>query len=1288
MTQCRAPEVRQWYHVRTMAQVASSPAVSSTEPYSVRLELTPVGASQSPVFDVYLEDLQVQGIERGEARLDFAEPHWYSFLDHFLRGDVVLHKQALEFGVELATRLVGKDRIKKAWDRALQRRNGRPVRLELVLPSQLPCSGKASGIALDEIPFELMASGEAGFWFRRPGWSLVRTFAGLPAMPYRLPTDSRALLVWANPAVPKDDGSCSTLPQSIFDAHEASFQREAASLGMEVRPPGRRVTRDGLATQLRDGRETQVLALVVHGAPKGGSLVLHAKTEGDEAEYVLPRDLGALCKTGGVRVAFLWACHGARRHALRSSVVLALLEPDHGDLAAVVASHAALVAERTTRFVGPLLRSLRGISEGDLERAVTEARYVALPEDDVQWAAPVYYARPLHGRSVTLAESIAQSIVEPEGITERRVVFGAPAARSWFRGREDESKRTLGIVKAHRLVTLTGMPGIGKTALAVEVSQRALEDAALALTQGFWVDLSAKLSAAVLRDDLALLFGISPDRCPSDLALARAINSSQTLVVLDNAEDLLQSDADGLRALIDTLLRHTKGLRMLVTSRRALGHLDGVEEHISHVGRIAPGVDREVFVAVAGERLEAEPRDEATLHSLMLALEGHPQSIVLIAGQVGRGLSLRELKTRVEAEDAEVVREAALLDEELGGADSKLRTRRLVSSLNLSFAPLIKTAPRAAEMFVWLAAFPSGLPEVLATQVFGDEAKRWAAQLLAMNLIERRGPDLRWVLPGPVRWYARARRDSQFEGRVVLERERRDELLERSVQALAGWLEVLNGKLGKTGSAAACARAQDDGANVIAVALIAQNELPTNRQLISGLASSFAHYSALANYSGLHSEAVSIGERIFPVFARSQDPASIALVAERLGDLYVRTARLAEAQRFYEQALPIYRDIHERLGEADTLQSLGDLCVRTDRLAEAQQFYEQALPIFRDIHERLGEANTLQSLGDLYVRTARLAEAQQFYEQALPIYRDIQERLGEANTLKSLGALYVLTARLAEAQRFYVQALPIYRDIHSRRGEANTLKSLGDLSVRTDRLAEAQRFYEQALPIYRDIHDRLGEANTLQSLGNLYVRMARLAEAQRFYEQALPIYRDIHDRLGEANTLQGIGSLALANHKAPEAFNWYLASLKIQRTVADRLGQGGTHGYLARAAAQAGRSERALVLAARAFALFLEVNDRFGQMLVASDALSLLDQRNDEGVAPVLVFAWATARLIDDSRSQQYEPIIRELGIDPELVSLEELREQAAADMHATFARYEQILADRNEDPYSPLVPQ
>ena len=65
-------------------------------------------------------------------------------------------------------------------------------------------------------------------------------------------------------------------------------------------------------------------------------------------------------------------------------------------------------------------------------------------------------------------------------------------------------------------------------------------------------------------------------------------------------------------------------------------------------------------MAVAGERLAAEPVDETTLDALVRALEGHPQSIVLVAGQVGRGLSLRDLKARIDAEDAEVVRDAAL----------------------------------------------------------------------------------------------------------------------------------------------------------------------------------------------------------------------------------------------------------------------------------------------------------------------------------------------------------------------------------------------------------------------------------------------------------------------------------------------------------------------------------------------------------------------------------------------------------------------------------------------------
>lgn len=758
-----------------MTQAAGSRSFQSMEPYSVTLELVPAGAPGSPVFDVSLRDHQVAGTAQGDASLDFAD--WRAVLSNFLRGEVVRHVDARAFGTELATRLLGQRAVKQTWDRALQRRNGRPVRLELVLPAVMPGVDAASGIAIEELPFELMVGSDGEFWFRQPGWSLVRTFAGLPERFYLLPARSLALLAWANPLVPNDNGEVSILPPTIFEEHEAAFHQEAASLGMTVLPPCRRATREELSSRLSAASETPLLSLVAHGEGKGGALLLHADAGTDEPESVLARDLGAMCKTGGVRVALLWSCHSAKRHVLRSSVVAALLHPDQGDLAAVVASHAALIADRTPLFGATLLRSLRRVAAGDLERAVAAARH-ALPEDDVQWAAPVYYARPLQGRSVTLEQAIEESLAELTASPGRQMIIGAPEARSWFRGRQAETSRALGKLKTHRLVTLTGMPGIGKTALAIAVSHEAMAESSLAFQAGYWLELSTKTSTVALREELTELFRFKAEQCPTVRALAQKMGEQRVLLVLDNAEDLLSTDGAGFRSLLDTLLRYAPGLRLLLTSRRAVGHLDGAEEDALPVGRLVPGVDHEVFVAVAGGRLVAEHADPATVNALVEALHGHPQSIVLVAGQVGRGLSLSELKVRVESEDADVVSEAAPFDQETEETDEKLRTRRLVSSLNLSFTPLFRSSPLAAEVFVWLATFPVGLPQVLLREIFGDDANRLAGRLLALNMVELSDSDQRFFLPGPIRWYALKKQE------IVISPSRHAVLEERTSRAI------------------------------------------------------------------------------------------------------------------------------------------------------------------------------------------------------------------------------------------------------------------------------------------------------------------------------------------------------------------------------------------------------------------------------------------------------------------------------------------------------------------------
>ncbi len=364
-------------------------------------------------------------------------------------------------------------------------------------------------------------------------------------------------------------------------------------------------------------------------------------------------------------------------------------------------------------------------------------------------------------------------------------------------------------------------------------------------------------------------------------------------------------------------------------------------------------------------------------------------------------------------------------------------------------------------------------------------------------------------------------------------------------------------------------------------------------------------------------------QEALPLFRAIEHRLGEATTLWSLGDLYVRAARLADAEKCYEEALPLYRAIGSRLGEANTLRSLGDLYVRTARLADAEKRYEEALPLFRAIEARLGEANTLRSLGDLCVRTERLADAEKRYEEALPLYRAIEARLGEATTLWSLGDLYVRTARLADAEKCYEEALPLYRAIESRLGEANTLRSLGDLYVWTERLADAAKRYEEALPLFRAIQDRLGEANTLKSLGDLYVRTARLADAAKRHEEALPLFRAIQDRLGEANVLMSLGNLYTRTDRLADAEKRYEEALPLFRAIQDRLGEANTLRFLGDLYMQMDRSADAEKRYAEALPLFRVIQDRLGEantlrslgdVYVRTDRLADAEKRYEEAL--------------------------------------------------------------------------
>ena len=137
-----------------------------------------------------------------------------------------------------------------------------------------------------------------------------------------------------------------------------------------------------------------------------------------------------------------------------------------------------------------------------------------------------------------------------------------------FVGRGSAVTELEAAVKANRLVTLTGVGGVGKTRLALEVATRLKS----AFPDGVWViELAPVGDPAAVTEATAAALGITQQ---AGLSLADTIASvleyTTRLLVFDNCEHVLDSAAD----LIETIIERSSKLRILVTSREGLGMAD------------------------------------------------------------------------------------------------------------------------------------------------------------------------------------------------------------------------------------------------------------------------------------------------------------------------------------------------------------------------------------------------------------------------------------------------------------------------------------------------------------------------------------------------------------------------------------------------------------------------------------------------------------------------------------------------------------------------------------------
>jgi predicted ATPase/class 3 adenylate cyclase len=343
-----------------------------------------------------------------------------------------------------------------------------------------------------------------------------------------------------------------------------------------------------------------------------------------------------------------------------------------------------------------------------------------------------------------------------------------------FVGRERELERIGETLRGARLVSLTGVGGVGKTRLAVQAGGEYLSE----YPDGVWLcELAVAGDPDAMLQVIAAVLSVSPR---ADVPLVRRIcdglRAKRVLLVLDNCEHVLDAAAD----FVETVLRECSGVRVLATSREAL---DVPGERVMRVRSLPMpenADDWERVTSVEAVRLFVE-RASAVEPDFAVTRTNAARVVQICRRLDGIPLAIELAASRVVSLGAGEI--AELLDERFrllsGGRRTAVeRHQTLRAAVDWSYSMLDATEQLVFDRLgIFAGAFDSAAADAVAGQEIDDWLVRDALASLVrksmVNLVAVDDDTTRYQLLETLRAYARERLEERGEADEIRRRHAR-----------------------------------------------------------------------------------------------------------------------------------------------------------------------------------------------------------------------------------------------------------------------------------------------------------------------------------------------------------------------------------------------------------------------------------------------------------------------------------------------------------------------------------
>lgn len=654
-------------------------------------------------------------------------------------------------------------------------------------------------------------------------------------------------------------------------------------------------------------------------------------------------------------------------------------------------------------------------------------------------------------------------------------LYGLPDAPVELVGRTEQIGVLLHLLEpagTTPVAVVTGLAGVGKSALALTVAQRAVQQGwfpggVLFVSLNGYApsgQVSPGQAVATLLRALGIRDADLPPTYEEHLALyrselaGRAAAGQRVLVVADDAGDVAQ-----VRPLVPA---GGGGHRLLVTSRHGLVAPD-FPARLVDLAELSGDAATELITGTLLRTRPADPRperDRAALAEIATYCGRLPLALTVVAARLAGDPGLSPTTLAEQLADTRTRLAALHFEGPAGGLPVGVR-----AAFDLSYRCL---SPDEARLLRLLTVNP-GADCSTEAATFLDRRPEWDTRVLMAGLGGRRPKGVRellaalataslvteqpvgsgrWRMHDLVRLYAaeQGEREASADGRAAaLVR-----LLGYYGEATAAAVDQLPRQ---TVRSAALAWLDRERPTLIAAVALAEAEGRTGRMLF--LAASLLPYLHERRH---FEEAFAVGARALRGARLLGEQGYVSAVLLQLGNIHLEVRDFERSIACLEEAAAGFRECADPRGEGLVLTSLGCLLANRSGYEEAATMLERARDRSREARFPLGEVNALVNLGVVLTGLDRFDEAIEAHERAAVLSHEMSDLEGEAGSYRNLGLCLRAMGRLAEAREAVERGLAMWRALGVPHQEGLALSVLGLVLRDMGRYEEATSAHRQA----------------------------------------------------------------------------------------------------------------------------------------------------------------------------------------------------------------------------------